>query len=347
MPTPELRPTPKALVTDGAFNLGTFERPFDSVNPLDADLRAVLPLPRLVKDLLLKEWQHFALCSQRFYVSAVIFNSKRLCLAHVVIYDRRTGTQLVYESKTPPWEAKIPSTLWNSRARFAREELAINVHNHLDQGCHRVELRAASSSMKPAVTASFVCLEDLATVEPIVVCLPLGSGRAMYSHKAVLPLEGEMTIGGQAHRFERAESYALVDIHKGYYPYVMKWHWATGGGRDASGRLVGFNLTDNQVRDQHQYNENCLWIDGKRHLLPPVRFQLPEAGPWQVQDADGLVDLHFEPEVERRIDLNLLVMRSRYRGPCGSFSGTIADNTGSAVPVDGCFGMGEDFYLRA
>jgi len=127
----------------------------------------------------------------------------------------------------------------------------------------------------------------------------------------------------------------------------MKWHWATGGGRDADGRLIGFNLTDNQVEDQARYNENCLWIAGKRHLLPPVRFEFGARGPWQMRDASRRVDVRFEPEVERRVDLNLLVMRSQYRGPCGGFSGHIVDDSGEPISVDCCFGMTEDFYLRA
>lgn len=347
MRTPELMSTPAALVIDGSFNLGSFDQPFDVVNPLDADLRALVPLPKRVKNLLLKEWQHFALCNQRFYISAVIFDSKRICLAHLVVYDRQTGKQTIHETKAPPWAARIPNALWDDRATFSSRNLTLAFHNHLDQGCHRLEMRAARTADAPEVTASVVCHENLSEIEPIVVCLPLGAGRAMYSHKALLPLDGELVIDGQRHELSTADSYALVDIHKGYYPYVMKWHWATGGGHDESGRLIGFNFTNNQVRDQARYNENCLWVGGARHLLPPVRFTLPDHGAWHVRDAHGRVDLRFDPEVERRVDLDLGLMCSRYRGPCGHFAGTIRDTAGAPISVDGCFGMGEDFYLRA
>jgi hypothetical protein len=42
-----------------------------------------------------------------------------------------------------------------------------------------------------------------------------------------------------------------------------------------------------------------------------------------------------------RVDLDALIVRSRYSGPFGSVRGTIANHD-----VTGLFGMGEDFYLR-
>jgi hypothetical protein len=60
----------------------------------------------------------------------------------------------------------------------------------------------------------------------------------------------------------------IIDDHKGYYPCVMKYDWITALGYAGNGRLVGFNLTDNQVQDHEKYNENCLWLDGKMYPRP-------------------------------------------------------------------------------
>jgi hypothetical protein len=341
------QPTPAALVEGGKFNLGSFASPFDEINPLDADLHRILPLPRAIKNLALKEWQHYALISPRFMLSVVLFDSKRLGLAHVVIYDRSTGDLVKYEKKVPSWQLSIPNSLWNGHAHFERRDMAIDFANQLDRGRHLVEFRCRGGAAKPSASATFTCHEPLEKIEPLVVCLPLSHDRAMYSHKGILPLDGCLTIAGKEHDFARQECFALVDIHKGFYPYVMKWNWTTGGGHNQSGELVGFNLTNNQVRDQSRYNENCLWIDGKRNLLPPVSFTISADQPWRIRDCDGRVDLSFHPEVERKVDVNALVMRSRYRGPFGSFSGYIVDDRGNRVAVDDCYGMGEDFYLRA
>ena len=68
--------------------------------------------------------------------------------------------------------------------------------------------------------------------------------------------------------------------------------------------------------------------------------------PWRIRDRRGQVDLTFEPEAIRTVDINVGLLRSRYRGPFGAFRGRIAAGEGD-LEVDGWFGMCEDFYLRA
>ena len=191
--------------------------------------------------------------------------------------------------------------------------------------------------------------EDLDVLEPMVVALPFEGGRAMYSHKAVLPVEGVLELGARSIEFKVGASYALVDIHKGYYPFVMTWHWATGA-MWKEGQLLGFNLTNNQVDDQRQFNENGLWVDGHLSPLPAVRFEFdPRAPlrPWRVRDSFGRVDLEFLPDTLRSVDIKLGLLRSRYRGPFGYFKGSIVDDVGVHHDLEGAYGMCEDFYLRA
>ena len=149
--------------------------------------------------------------------------------------------------------------------------------------------------------------------------------------------------------FRKKDSYGLIDIHKGYYPYVMKWHWATGGGYIGD-NLMGFNLTDNQVKDQNSYNENCIWIGGCLSLLPPVKFIFDVKNrmkPWLIRDTLGLVDLVFVPEGIRRVDINALIMKNSYRAPYGTFHGTLRTEEGAEVVLRDIFGMCEDMYLRS
>lgn len=341
-----LLPSPGTLVAGGRFNLGTYKEPFRVVNMLDA---AIGSRPRWWKNLRLKEWQHFALVSDDYYLSLALFNAKTIALAQVCVYERRYGRIKFYERKTVPWKIILPEVLWNDVAGHHGRGFNIDIRNRLAEGRHEISFELAAQHDLPALSGRFTLFEDPAACEPIVVCLPLKPGRAMYSHKYVCPIEGEMTLGGERVSFAPAASYGLIDIHKGYYPFVMKWHWATGGGYNEAGRLCGFNLTDNQVKDQNAYNENCIWIDGRLYLLPPVKFNFVQKDvikPWRINDADGLVDLTFTPEVVRTVDINALVLRSRYRGPFGSFTGRLQAPDGTELHLDRYFGMCEDFYLR-
>ena len=347
-----LRPllaNPGQLVSEGRFNFGTYKEPFKNVNPLDAEIGRLIRYPRVLKNLRLKEWQHFALVNRDYYISLALFDAKTLALVQVCLYDRQSGSIKFYEKKVFSRQVVLPQTLWDDHATCDVKGFKLKIHNNLKAGVHKISFDIEATKDLPALKGSFTCLEDMAVSEPIVVCLPLKEQRAMYSHKYVCPIEGSLLISDDRIMFDSEGSYGLIDIHKGYYPYVMKWHWATAGGFDSDRGIVGLNLTDNQVKNQDAYNENCLWIEGRIHLLPPVRFHFNRENlyePWNIHDQQGMVALTFTPEVIRTVDINALIVKTKYRGPFGSFSGTLQTSGGDLLEVKEFFGMCEDFYLR-
>ena len=124
--------TPDQLVTDGRFNLGTFKQPFKKVNPLDA--RLAVPLPRVVKSLRLKEWQHFGLANRDYYLSLALFNAKTLALAQVCIYSRADQKVIFHERKTASWSLRLPETLQDNRAEYSSKSFKLEIHNASSTG---------------------------------------------------------------------------------------------------------------------------------------------------------------------------------------------------------------------
>jgi hypothetical protein len=172
----------------------------------------------------------------------------------------------------------------------------------------------------------------------------------MYSTKVLMPMQGWFEVAGERVDFEGPDCMGIMDDHKGYYPYRLRFDWVAGFGLDPKGRRIGFNLTDNQVRDQRLYNENVLWINSRLFPLPPVKVTMPNGpcGTWHIQDTEGLVDLLFKPERRNDIRFNALVVRTNYHGPFGRFEGTIRSADGGEKIDAACVsGMGEQKYLRA
>jgi len=242
----------------------------------------------------------------------------------------------------------MPATLRNSRARYESAGYRIDCRNLLDRGRLFVDVAIAARRGLPDVYGHFEALHDAPGVKPLVVSLPFAENRGMYSHKCLMPMKGELVVGDRLIEFAERDSFGIIDAHKGFYPYVLRYDWVTGARAGGKRGPVGFNLTDNQVLDRDLYNENCLWADGALHLLPPVRFERPGGvkGDWLIRDEHGMVDIVFRPEMENVINMNLLLVRTDYHGPFGSFSGTIRPRSGAKVAVDGFFGMGERKYLR-
>jgi hypothetical protein len=342
----ELLDTPTRLVEAGRIRFGTFDRPIADVNLIDAQPWSV-PVPRSLRALRLKEWQAFQLGTPRWFVAVALFDAKLLALAQVKVYDRERREKHVFERKLPSWSMRAPRTMLGSEMRWLGRGASMRFVNRLAEGRIDLDLDLPRTEQMPALSGSIALLADGG--EPQVVSIPFGENRGMYSHKACLAPRGELRLGDEVLRFSPTDGYALMDDHKGYYPYVMRWDWVTGGGFDDQGHRIGLNLTRNDSIDPARYNENCVWIDGRRHLLPPVRFvRRPELRPevWEVRDEAGQVAVDFEIEVDGHVRVAALVVESRYRGPFGRMRGHVRGPGGERIELHGMFGMGEDFYLR-
>lgn len=335
---------PPQLVRDGRQQLGRFSGPFAKANLIDARFRG---LPRLLRRLRLKEWQAAQIVGPGLFANVALFDAKLMSLLQVKIYDRERGEKIVHEWKLRPGAFTVADQLLDSTTRYADRRGSLSFANQLARGRIEIALDLAATGALPRVAGRLELHADRGASH--VASLPIAGDIGMYSHKGMFPVAGELTVGERAYRLSPGDSLALLDDHKGYYPYVMRWDWVTSAvHRDGEAR--GFNLTRNQCRDPEQFNENCAWLGDRIGLLPAVELTRErERQPgerWTIRDRTGRVDLVFTPTVPGDVEVNALVVHSRYRGPFGTFEGRLEPEGLPPIIVDGWFGMGEDFHLR-
>lgn len=338
---------PKALVQNGRVRFGTFSGPIADVNLIDADPWR-LPVPRIARGLRLKEWQAFQFGNGRHFVSIALFNAKLLALVQLKVYDSLTKSKVLFERKLPGWALTAPRNLLDSRMEWAEPGAYIRFVNRLARQRVELEVDLPATADTPSIVGRLVASSEGA--EPQVVSIPFAENRGMYSHKACLGVTGDLRVGNDTLAFTPSNGILFVDDHKGYYPRIMRWDWVVGGGFDARGRRIGLNLTRNDSIDPPRYNENCVWIDGRAHLLPPVSFRrfrerVPQV--WEVRDAVGDVAIDFEVSLPGPLHLNALIIESRYDGPFGRLRGSVRGPNDERITLDGMLGLGEDFYLKA
>lgn len=212
---------------------------------------------------------------------------------------------------------------------------------------------ALSATREGGVTASFVLpgiraeLDIAGSGTPLTVVSDVGRGRrnpGLTIKRAGLPARGTIWFDGQCYTLN--EAHACLDFTQAFFPRRTDWQWATAGGRDVQGRRIGFNLALGVHDDARgRFNENALWVDGVPAALPAVAFT-PALGsaPWSVRSADGAVELSFTPRGERKEDVNLLALSSRYRQPFGTFTGQLRDASGRTVALREVPGVTEDHH---
>ena len=301
--------------------------PLQEVDIADARIRSgPFTLPPFLARTRLKEWQHFLIDSPEVLITTAIVDAKVLQLGWVQVVDKRTGVRHEHHHQRPFADIALARALWDERCHFHSKRLTVDVHNHLTDGRHSVELSAAQRGDVPAVSASLCCLHDLERVQPMVVSMQVGDQRFAYSHKVALPVEGSLTCGERTYEFTATDTVAVLDVHKAHYPRRTYWRWATTAGW-LDGRLIALNLTKNVAKDDNLDHENAAWVDGQLHRLGRAVFE--RLGPgveakWSVRSDDGSVGLEFTPEGRRSENTNIPgVVRSRFDQFYGRFTGTI------------------------
>jgi hypothetical protein len=190
-------------------------------------------------------------------------------------------------------------------ALWKRDEKRLHERTTLGRG--RVRLEHGRVQVLEQTVQVDVTLDETAGVE--TVC-ESGSSYGWTRKQGGIRAHGTVVIDGTAHRLNAR---AMIDDTAAYYERHTRWQWSAGVGVATDGRGVAWNLVSG-VNDPPHGSERTIWVDGDPAEAPPCTF------------ADDLLKvdgLHFAPEAVRERSENLLIVRSAYRQPFGTFSGQL------------------------
>ena len=138
---------------------------------------------------------------------------------------------------------------------------------------------------------------------------------AWTAKQADVPARGVVRIDG---RELAVDGRGVVDVSAGYHPRHTAWRWSAGVGRLDDGRTVGWNLVTG-IHDSPTASERTIWIEGAAAETAAVAFADDLSA---IRFGDG-TELRFTEWAAREDRTNLLLMRSYYRQPFGTFEGTL------------------------
>jgi len=176
-----------------------------------------------------------------------------------------------------------------------------------------LEMRPGRLRVRDEAVLLDLALEEQGGVE--TVC-PHGGSYVWTRKQAGVRARGELVLGARPPI--EIDALAVIDDTAGYHARVTEWWWAAGVGSDTDGKPLAFNLVQG-INDPHSGSERAVWIAGVPRETQPVRFS---ADLRSISSDDGS-ELRFAPEAERARRENLLLVRSDYRAPFGTFGGTL------------------------
>jgi Domain of unknown function (DUF2804), C-terminal len=177
-----------------------------------------------------------------------------------------------------------------------------------------------------SVRAGEVRIELVLEEEPGIECVcRSGDAYAWTRKQGGIAASGTVALPGRPPI--AVDAGAVIDDTAGYHQRHTRWRWSAGVGHAADGRAVAWNLVEG-VNDPPRGSERTVWIDGTPFEPAPVVFD---------DELAGVGGLRFAPEATRERSERLLVVRSRYRQPFGSFHGTLpgVDGRNSIALADG------------
>jgi hypothetical protein len=159
---------------------------------------------------------------------------------------------------------------------------------------------------------------------------PSGDAYAWTRKQGGIRAWGFVEIGGRRTAVDAA---AVIDDTAAYYERHVSWQWSAGVGTTTNERAVAWNLVTG-VNDPGRNSERTVWVDGAARELGAATFASDLSA---VSTSDG-ASLAFKAEATREANENKLLIRSRYRQPFGTFTGSL----GAGLELAAGYGVMEE-----
>jgi hypothetical protein len=329
---------PSLICEQGRIRLGIFKTPARKLNLSGARIIDESPY-------FFPEFIGFGVTHPDFYFGAIIMDPKIAPhTAALYVYDRRTGRMFDYSRLCGSSNARVAANTWHDSTYVRRPGFLMEFEHRLEEGWHGILFDIQEEWGMPSIKGRLKLPMQAGVSPNITVSMPFVPRNWCYTQKAYLPVEGEIRVGTEKLAFNPARDVANLDESRNYLPLSSSWVWGTCGGFLENGEFIGMNVgTRSASNDNDAWNENCLWLGGKPHLLGEVAFDFDGDNlkrKWTLKEKHGRLDLEFQPEGILPVGSRLIGIK--YFQSCGKYTGTIVDDSGKSHRIDNLYGVFEN-----
>ncbi|MBK9739564.1 MAG: DUF2804 domain-containing protein [Actinobacteria bacterium] len=285
-----------------------------------------------------KRWEYWAVMSPAS-VLAVTVSDLDYATLHAVYYRDADGGEIAEHALTPFGRVALPESCGAGPVHVRTRDLSI----HLKPTTSGMHLRVKGLRVEADVR-----VHRPGGHEALAVVVPWS--RRLFQHTVkenTLPATGQITVDGAT--TDLTGAWATLDHGRGRWPYAITWNWGSGSGL-VDGRVVGVQV-GGRWTDGTGSTENALCVDGTVHYIGEDLawgYDRDEwLAPWTVRSPESdRVDLVFHPEHVRADQTSLLLVANTTHQAFGTWTGTMTDDSGRQVRVDGVRGWAEEVVNR-
>jgi hypothetical protein len=276
-----------------------------------------------------KRWLYLAIATERIWIALAVVRTGYAATAFAFAYDLCAKRMLVDRTVLGPFAFVTDDPhASGALARFSFGKTSLDV----SRTGNSIDVRARVDAL--AVDATI----DEATGPPAIAAIArLGAGLVNATEKrALLSVRGTARVASRDLTLDGGA--AGYDYTHGLLPRHTTWRWAYALGHAKGGEPFAFNVVQGFVGEA----ECAAFHEGKVAPIPEPRFTFDAARPLEPWRLEGEgIDLAFTPGAVHAQTTRLVVIRSRFLQPVGTFAGKVRV-AGRDVEVSGLPGVVED-----
>ena len=321
----QLAAAPRSFLdpSSGAPAFGAYAGPLPAV-----DLGKITARDRFTRR---KRWVYLAAVTDEMWLSVAFVHTGYAATAFTFVYDLAGKRMLIDRTVLGPAPLARVTDDFHGEGELA----------HFARGKTRLTMTRANSALDIHVRMQGIEVDaviDESSGPPAITAIAaLGDGLIDATEKRLLlGVRGAVRCGRR--EMKRDGGTAGYDYTHGLLPRHTQWRWAFALGRAEDGQPFGFNVVQGFVGEA----ECAAFLGSEVVPIAEPRFEFDLEKPmreWRLV-GDG-IDLAFEPGGLHAQNTNLLVVKSRFVQPVGTFTGTVRVN-GRDVRVAGLPGVAED-----
>jgi hypothetical protein len=208
------------------------------------------------------------------------------------------------------WVGVVPQTFW---AVWDRRREALRERTRLLRPLRFVSI---SPDLRVVVRDGTVRADlEVTPGAGVETVTPDGAAWVWTRKQGGVRVRGRVVLDGEEIAVDEV---GCVDESAGYHSRSTAWEWSAGVGVLRDERAVAWNLVHG-VHDDAAASERTIWVEGEPRHVAPVTFA-PSLD--EIAFADG-ASLRFAAEATRERSDDLVVFKSDYVQPFGTFTGTL------------------------
>lgn len=291
----------------------------------------------------IKEWDYYAILNDDYGVSFTIADLSYSALIGAVFFDFKN--RIHFKKTKMLWftfgKLHLPETSEKGNSIYQSPDCSFEFLREENQ--RKIIVSMADFHENQTLSAELV-LQDLKD-DTMVIATPWKENpKAFYYNQKIncMPSSGTVKLGDKEIRFNKKNSFAVLDWGRGVWTYKNTWFWGSASGL-VDGKRFGFNIGYG-FGDTTRASENMLFYEGKAHKLDHVEFTLDTTDylkPWKFTSNDHRFEMTMEPLIDRQDTTNFVIIKNLGHQVFGKYSGYAVLDDGTKIEVKGLLGFAE------